>query len=273
MLSLKKRTLAAAAVTAAVLIVLGFASHFTGVNPIKSAVKTVFTPFRSGVSYICSKAERVVNFIWEMDTYKDMNEQLQARINELEKKKRDSAQYREENEYLKGLLELRDGMKGYTSLAASVIGCSKDGTYTEIEINKGTLNGVSVGNCVVANGGAVGTVTEAGPNWATVSTILSSESAVGIRVTRTDGIGIVEGDNELAPKGFCKMSFLDKNSNVTVGDLLQTSGSGGVYPAGFIIGKVREIRSDNSGALEYAAIEPAVNFSKLYGVLVINGLS
>ena len=124
-----------------------------------------------------------------------MNEQLQARINELEKKNRDSAQYREENEYLKGLLELRDGMKGYTSLAASVIGCSKDGTYTEIEINKGTLNGVSVGNCVVANGGAVGTVTEAGPNWATVSTILSSESAVGIRVTRTDGIGIVEGDN------------------------------------------------------------------------------
>lgn len=273
MMSLKKRGLAAVILTAAGLTALGFVSHFVGSNPLSSAVKTVFAPFQSGVSYICAKAEGLVEFIWEADTYKNMNEELIVRINELEKKNCDAAQYREENEYLKGLLELRESMSGYTSLAASVIGCSKDGAYTEIEINKGTLNGVSVGNCVVANDGAVGTVTEAGPNWATVSTILNAESAVGIRVTRTDGIGIAEGDNELAKSGFCKMSFLDKNSNVTVGDLLQTSGSGGVYPAGFTVGKVCEIRSDNSGALEYATVEPAVNFSELYGVLVINGLS
>lgn len=273
MSSLKKRTLTAAAVTAAGLVILGAISHFTGSNPLSSAVKTVFTPFRSGVAYICRKAESTVNFIWEMDTYKDKNAQLQSRITELEKKSKDAAQYREENEYLKGLLELKDSVKDYTSLAAAVIGCSEDGTYSEIEINKGTLNGVSVGNCVVANGGAVGTVTAAGPNWATVSTILNANSATGIRVTRTDGIGIVEGDTALSRDGLCKMSFLDKNSNVTVGDLLQTSGSGGVYPLGFTVGKVREIRSDNSGALEYAAIEPSVNFSELYAVLVINGLA
>lgn len=273
MMSLKKKSVAAAAVTAAGLAVLGFVSHFTASNPLSSAVKTVFTPFRSGVAYICAKAEGLVDFIWEMDTYKDRNEELQTYINELERKNRDAAGYREENEYLKELLELKENIKDYTSLAASVIGCSNDGTYSRIEINKGSLNGVSVGNCVVANDGAVGTVTAVGPNWATVSTIMNPDSAIGIRVTRTGGAGIAEGDAELAESGLCKMSFLDKNSNITVGDLLQTSGSGGVYPSGFMVGKVREIRSDNSGALEYAAIEPSVDFAELYGVLVINGLN
>lgn len=273
MMSLKKRSAVAAAATAAGLALLGFVSHFVGSNPLSAAVKTVFAPFRSGVSYICEKTEGLVEFIWEMDTYKERNEALLSRINELEKKNRDAARYREENEYLKGLLELQESIKDYTSLAASVIGRSGDGTYSDIEINKGSLNGVAVGNCVVANDGAVGTVTAVGPNWATVSTILNSESAIGIRVTRTDGVGIAEGDAELAESGLCKMSFLDKNSNVTVGDLLQTSGSGGVYPSGFMVGKVREIRSDNSGALEYAAVEPSVDFSELYGVLVINGLN
>lgn len=273
MLSLKKRSFTAAALTAVGLLAVGFISHAAGSNVVVSAVKTVLTPFRSGISYICAKADGFVEFIWEADAYRERNEELQTRINELELKNRDAAQYREENEYLKELLELKESITDYTSLAASVIGCSADGAYTEIEINKGSLNGVAVGNCVVANGGAVGTVTEVGPNWATVSTILNAESAIGIRVTRTDGIGIAEGDDELSKNGLCKMSFLDRNSNVTIGDLLQTSGSGGVYPSGFMVGKVREIRSDNSGMLEYAAIEPSVNFSELYGVLVINGLA
>lgn len=69
------------------------------------------------------------------------------------------------------------------------------------------------------------------------------------------------------------MTFIDKGANIIVGDLLETSGSGGIYPAGILVGAIREINSDNTGMLNYATVEPLVNFSRLYEVLVINGVS
>ena len=57
-----------------------------------------------------------------------------------------------------------------------------------------------------------------------------------------------------------------------MGDLLETSGSGGVYPAGLLVGAIREINSDAMGNLNYATVEPLVDFDKLYEVLVINGI-
>lgn len=269
---LKKRSLKFAAAAAVCMVLLAAVIHFSGSNPVSNVLKTVFAPVQNGFSYIAYKIDSLKNFIWEMDTYKEKNEELLTKINELERQNRDTAQYREENEKLQALLELKESITDYTSLAASVIAYSADNWYDTLEINKGTLNGVAVGNCVISSEGVVGTVTEAGPNWATVSSIINTGSATGIRVTRTGGIGIVEGDSGLLQKGLCKMSFLDRNSNVIVGDLLETSGSGGVYPQGLMVGKVKDISSDNVGTLEYATVEPAVDFSNLYAVLVINGM-
>ena len=69
------------------------------------------------------------------------------------------------------------------------------------------------------------------------------------------------------------MTFIDKGSNLIVGDLLETSGAGGVYPAGLNVGAVREISADAMGNLNYAIVEPAVDFSRLYEVLVITGMN
>lgn len=272
MLFLKKRSFRFAVAVVVCMALLAAVVHFSGINPVSKVLRTVFAPVQNGFSYIAYKIDSLKNFIWEMDTYKEKNEELVARINELERQNRDTAQYREENEKLQALLELKKSIAEYTSLAASVISYSSNNWYASIEINKGTLNGVAVGNCVISNEGVVGTVTETGPNWAIVSSIMNTGTATGIRITRTGSIGIVEGDGELIQKGLCKMSFLDRNSNVIVGDLLETSGSGGVYPQGLMVGKVKDISSDNAGTLEYATVEPAVDFSKLYAVLVINGM-
>ena len=105
-----------------------------------------------------------------------------------------------------------------------------------------------------------------------VSSVINPDSAIGIRLSRTDSLGLVEGDAAVFGNGLCKLSFLDRNSNVIVGDLLETSGSGGIYPPGLLVGKVKDISSDNIGNLDFATVEPAVDFSKLYAVLVINGM-
>lgn len=272
MLFLKKRNIKSLIIVGGCVLLLYIFVHFIGANPLSKVVKSVFVPFMNGVSYISYKIDGIKSFLWEADAYRQQNEELTTRIYELESQNKDTEQYRNEIEKLNNLLELQESMSDYTSLAAKVVAYSSNDRFSALEINKGALNGVSVGNCVVSDRGVVGTVVEVGPNWATVSSVLNPESAVGVRASRTGSIGVVEGDASLSKEGLCKLSFLDRNSNLIVGDLLETSGSGGVYPSGLLIGKVKDINSDNTGNLDYATVEPAVDFSRLYAVLVINGM-
>ena len=267
----KRGVQVAAIVTSAVLICAAIA-HFGGANPVSKVLHTVFSPFQNGVAYITNKVKDTTDFIREMKSYKDENERLISEINELKSQNKDVTNYREENERLKETLDLSQSMDGYSTVAASVIAYSSNNWYDTIQISKGSLAGVAVGNAVITPDGVVGKVVETGPTWSVVSTILNPENAMGVRISRTSDVAVVEGDDELYSQSYCKMTFIDKGSNLIVGDLLETSGSGGVYPAGLLVGAIREINSDAMGNLNYATVEPLVDFDKLYEVLVINGI-
>lgn len=264
---MKKGKYIAAFVAAGVLLCV-IITHFLGTNPVSNAVKTVFAPVENGFSFFAGKIVRTVNFLWEMDSYKEENEKLVRQINDLNRQTRDSAKLREENERLQALLELKD-KTNYTTVAASVIAYSANNWYDTIEINKGLVNGLKTGNAVITPDGVVGKITDVGLNWATVSTVLNPDNAMGVRIGRTGDAAVVEGDSELYSEGFCKMTFIDKDVGIIVGDLLETSGSGGQYPAGLLVGAIREIDADNMGMLNYATVEPSVDFSRLYEVLVV----
>lgn len=266
----KKGVRIAAIVTAAALLCAVIA-HFGGANPVSKVLRTVFSPFQSGTAYITNKVKSTVDFIIEMKSYKDENERLIKEINELKKQNRDVTNYREENERLTEILDLQDSLDGYSTVAASVIAYSSNNRYDTIQISKGSLAGVAVGNAVITPDGVVGKVTETGPTWSIVSTILNPDNAMGVKVSRTGDVAVVEGDEEIYDKNYCKMTFIDKGSNLIAGDLLETSGSGGIYPPGLSVGAVREIDSDAMGNLNYATVEPLVDFNKLYELLVING--
>lgn len=269
---MKKGKFIAAVVTAGVLLCIVI-SHFIGSNPVSNAIKTVAAPVESGFAFISNKIYSTINFIWEMNSYKEENEKLVRQINELNRETRDASQLREENERLQSLLELQNSIEGYSTVAASVIAYSSNNWYDTIEINKGLINGLDIGNAVITPDGIVGKITDIGLNWATVSTVLNPDTAMGVKVGRTGDAAVVEGDTEIYDQGLCKMTFIDKGASIIVGDLLETSGSGGIYPAGLLVGAIREINSDNTGMLNYATVEPSVDFSRLYEVLVINGVS
>lgn len=270
---LKKKSVRVALVVTAIVLLLAVIDHFSGVNLIRTTAKTVFSPFQRGASYVTNKVTGTVDFLREMKGYKEDNERLVQEINELKRENRDTTNYREENEYLKKMLELQNSLTKYTTVAATVTAFSSNNWYDTIDISKGSLSGISVGNAVITPSGVVGKVTEVGPNWATVSTILNPNNAMGVRVSRTGDVAVVEGDSELYSKSYCKMTFIDKDSTLIMGDLLETSGEGEIYPAGLGVGTVREISADSMGRLNYATVEPMVDFAHLYGVLVINGMN
>ena len=267
----KKAIAAAAAITAAVLII-AIITHFIGFNPVTSAARIIISPFKSGMSYITGKAHSVVTFLWEMDAYREENERLNIEITELKSENRDIAQFREENERLKDLLELKNSMTNFSTVAAPVIGYSKSNAYDKIEIGRGSASGINVGNTVVTPDGVVGMVTEVGANWAMVTTVLDADNAMGVRITRTGDIAVLEGDRELLQDGYCKMTFINSSVNIIAGDIIETSGSADIYPAGLTVGSVKDINSDSMGQISYATIEPSVDFQHIHEVLVINGI-
>lgn len=255
-------------VTIAVVLCV-FVVHFTGSNPLSNAIRTVFVPFQNGVSYISARVDGLFTFLWEAQGYKEENERLIAEIQDLQASSMDAEKYKEENERLHELLDLDNNIEEYDTVAARVIAYSSNNWYDMIEINKGKTDGIAEGDCVVTSSGVVGRVSEVGVNWAQVSTILNTGSATGIRVSRTGDIGVIEGDAELCLKGVCKVSFIENNSGLIVGDILETSGSGGIYPEGYIIGRITEVKTDNTGKLSTAIVKPSVDFANLREVLVI----
>ena len=260
--------LAAVAVIAASGFVL---EHFAGINPISALVNSVLSPIKNGFSYIAQSVENGIDFIWEMRAYKEDNAKLAAANFDLKRRNRDIVSYREENARLEALLELKNSMDSYDTVAARVISYSGNNLCERIELSKGSLSGISVGDTVITPDGVVGRVTEAGPGYSIVTTILDDSSAVGIKVSRTGGTGLVEGDKELAKSKQCKLSFVDRNTTIIIGDPIETSGSGGIYPPGLVIGSIVSVSADNSGGLNYAVVEPAVDIDRTSEVLVIMG--
>ena len=265
----KKGTKVIVAVVAGV-AALSLIANFTGSNPVANAIRTVATPFQTGFAYIAQRAKGTVEFIYEMKGYKEENERLVAENTNLKQSVKDTEHYRKEIEELQALLNLQNSITQYRSVAASVIGYSANTYYDEIEINRGSMHGISVGDVVITPDGLVGSISEAGLNHSIISSVISGENSIGVIISRTGDIGVVEGDEELRLNSQCKLTFVDKDVNIMDGDFLETSGSGSVYPGGIRIGIIRQINMDNLGMLNYAVVETAVNFRDMHEVLVLD---
>ena len=122
---------------------------------------------------------------------------------------------------------------------------------------------------VVTEMGLVGHVMEAGLNSSKVQLLLDPRSSVGTLIQRPESrvAGIVEGD--IKNPNFPKMVNIPKDSDVQVNDMVVTSGFGGVYPKGLVVGKIIDIHNEEGGLLKYGVLDPSVDFQKLEDVAVI----
>ena len=251
----------------ALAVLLSVVSNFTGGLPGK-VVKTIMTPFESVFSRVTSP---VVNFfanLGDAEKLRQENEELTAQIFELTKEKRGIDSYIEENKRLSALLGIKESIQENT-VSAKVVSYDWDNFSETVTINRGEKDGISVGDAVVASLGVVGRVSEAGPNWAEVTTIISPNHSMGVRVSRTGDLALCEGDSKLLKSKKMLLNYISGLGGITSGDILETSGEGGVYPPGYTVGRISEIKIGNTKTDSYAEIEPSVDFSRLSEVLVI----
>lgn len=246
---------------------------YFGNNPVQRALYTVISPVFNGIYGLVTPVRQFAQNIKDADNYEKEIKSLKEQVNALSIENKTREDYINENKRLKELLDLKDNtMAAYNTVTARVVSYEPNSWYDTVMLGKGKKDGIDVNDIVITSLGVVGRVTDCGSNWSKVSTIINSANSVGVKLSRTGDVGVLSGDAGLAQDKNAKLEYLSNDKNLIKGDILVTSGLGGVYPADLTIGKIINIKSDSAGNLDYGVVEPSVDFSSLYEVLVITDM-
>lgn len=259
----------------AVLLVLipALLSAFGQVDVVRSALKTVAKPFEWGVSRFANATDGFISAFTKYDDLLKENEKLRAELDELRGNAADNQALISENDWLKSYLDLYRNDPALILSDARIISYESGNYSTVLTLNKGAAHGIKKNMPVITSDGVLGYVSEVGLDWCKAKSIIETSSAVGVYTDRTGVLGTVEGNLELRQQGKCLMSY-SASADIKVGDRVYTSGSGGIYPSGLLIGSIISIEADEVTRQLLAVVDPAVNFStpdELTRVMIICG--
>lgn len=251
-------------------ILVSFTFNISG-GPLHTAAGYVFIPMQEGINtvgtWITEKADGFKN----LNEVMAENEALQKQVDELtvELNTMNLEQYELQN--LRELLELDQKYPSYEKVAANVIGKDSSNWFSNFTINKGTNDGIEVDMNVIAGSGLVGIVTEVGPNYATVTSIINDTAKVSGMVTTTSDNLIVNGSlQSMSENMVIEFSNLnDSDNEVQVGNPIVTSYISDKYQQGILIGYISSMEMDANNLTKSGTITPAVDFEHIEEVLVI----
>ena len=253
-----------------VIMLLSFTLNISG-GPLNAAAGYVFVPMQEGINkigaWITEKADNLKNLSDVMAE----NEQLRAKIDELTTELNSVKLEQYELDNLRTLYDLDQKYPSYEKVAANVIGKSSGNWFHIFTIDKGSNDGIEVDMNVIAGSGLVGIVTDVGPNYAKVTSIINDTSKVSGMVTTTSDNLVVSGSlqsmNENMVIEFNNLN--DRDGKVAVNDPVVTSAVSSVYQQGILIGYISSIETDSNNLTRSGTITPAVDFEHLEEVLVI----
>lgn len=208
-------------------------------------------------------------FFDNIETLKEKNDELKKENEELKIKLLDYEVLLAENEVLKKHVKLADLYPNYSLIVADIImdsGVSWNYTYM---INKGSKDGIEPNMAVIAEDGLVGYIESTTNNTAKVVSILDAGNAISARVTRTRDTIISKGSISLAEKMQMRVINIPTGVTLVEGDKIETSGLGGIYPKGILIGKIKKFEQKNNPIENEAIVESFVDFNKIETVAVI----
>lgn len=241
----------------------------------KSFINTVTKPFRSVSNGIGMKIEHSLDKINNADKYYDENQELKRQLSELNKQLTDYEALKAENEELRKFFTVKEEHEDYIiSQPCKVLGYTTNDPFMSITIDKGSADGI-LPDCPVATAeNLVGITVEVSEHVTTVQTILSPDLSIAAECSSGSGdFGIIEGSVTSALEGRTRLTHLPTDTHLSVDDLMVTTGTSGLFPKGYAIGKVSSIDFDASGLSKFAEVEPGIDIKHLSSVFVITDFS
>ena len=261
-----KRTLFAAAVALiAAFIIYSFSlKSREHANPFERGVLTLSAPLMG----VVADFDRYLLSIWAdylalVSTQKE-NQALRESVRQLNVRIIESQDALQENECLRKLLTLKSTLS-IPAVAATVIGEDSAPWYRSIVIDRGSVDGLSEGMPVMATNGVVGRVVKVAASSSRVLLLTDHASSIAAMIQRSRARGVLRGKGS----GFCQLEFTVREDDVKVGDIVTTSGIGGVFQKGKVLGEVTMVKKGEYGMFQTIDVRPAVNTFHLEEVLVL----
>ena len=254
----------------ALIVAMGAAARGGGIGFFHNATGVVVAPVRKVVTSAVNWFDTIYGYLYDYDSLLAENESLRSQLAEAQQSARDGIAASEENARLRQLLGLREKHTDYEFESSKVVLWSSSNWSHTFTISKGASSGIELGDPVVTEYNAViGQITELGETWATVSTLIDVDMSVGAFVGNTGVSGIVMGEYSFMKQKLSKLTYLADGAQIFVGDEVLTSGNGGAFPQGLVIGKITAVQTEAGGQIEYGIVEPQVDFDSLVQVFVI----
>ncbi len=251
-------------------------SLFTGVfeGILNSTAGNMIIPFQRGITYVGSFLKDKADNLKEIEALLEENSSLKAQVDELTLEINRLQQDKYELVHLQKLFELDAQYESYEKVGARIVGSESVNWYHSFLIDKGTKDGLKIDMNVIADGGLVGIITDVGPNWSRVTSVISDEIYLMGQVLSTEDNLIISG-NLATVKADGTIDFsqlLDADEQVKKGDKVVTSSISDKYLPGLVIGYINTMQADTNNMTKSGTILPVVDFNHLDEVLVILNL-
>ncbi|MEX1253255.1 MAG: rod shape-determining protein MreC [Dehalococcoidia bacterium] len=263
----RTRTWLSFVVIAGLLFMAG--SRFGIFDPLENAVLVAVAPVESALQDATRPVADFVNNLTDINSLTNENRSLREENERLLEQLSQSREVEAENQQLQGLLGVRQSPDD-TFVAASVFARDQTNTREAIAIDRGSSDGIREGMIVLTQQGSlIGSVSKVLDNYAWVTLITDVDSAVSAVVQESRAPGVVAG----AADGSLEMEFVQETAEVSEGDFVLTSGLGGRYPQGEVIGRVVNVERTAQELFQSVRVEPLADLSRIERVLVLESFT
>ena len=235
-----------------------------GVRFLDSISGVILSPFQNFFTQTIQSVSDSINHYFFLVDVSRQNDQLKLEVQRLINEKNQLIEHLASQKRLAKLMAYEDDWEKKT-VVASVIGRDATQWSKVVVINKGTQDGVADHLAVITDAGVIGQVIHAGLNTSKVLLVVDGRSAIDalFQDSRVSGVVVGMGGDE------CQLKFVPNTADVKVGDLVLSSGLGGIFPKGLIIGKVSQVVRKKQGLFQEITLIPGSDLSRLEEVLVL----
>lgn len=232
-------------------------------------VQGIVAPFRAAGTALTKTAERYYSYMFRYEALEAENEALKKQVAELQDTARKADATERENTRLRNTMKLLESHDTYEEVDAYIIGWSSTDWSNTLTINRGTSSGIAENMVAITdNGEVVGLVSQVGPNFAVVKTVLDSTLEISATIATSGYNGMVSGGYIEGNDKYLQMDYLPSSAIIRNKDQVVTSGST-LYPRGLILGSVVDAGFKETGVAKYAVLKPAAEISSLEQIFIV----
>ena len=236
-------------------------------------ISAPFAPLTSLLDSITASVNKNVKTFGDVGLIFDENNELKDLVAALERENRELAAYKEKLLMYQEALNLKGRFSDYSLIGGNVITRDVGNWFDVFKIDIGSRSGVTNDLPVVtSNMALIGRTISVSVNTSKVITLIDEECVVSGWITgQGGGAVVVRGDLTLKEQGFCRIDLFTDELEVQPGDVVETSGIGGIFPRGIEIGTVRSVRQTGNGLMRYAVVEPFADIKSMDEVFILVG--